>query len=82
MNLTNNVIALRSAYPIFNPELRSQLEINIAPFTDKPAEAVLSVEHTICAYLIAGARSLGSRLGSALGDRIARQFTKETYNAN
>lgn len=70
----NNVFPIRPAAPIFNNELRAQLEKSVAPHTENPVQVVTTVEHAICAYLIDAVRGFFTRLGNKTGDAIVSRI--------
>ena len=76
MEKTNdsNVLPFPGKPAIFNAELRSRLESGIAPFTDKQAAAVTTMEQIICTFIVARARSFCTDLAQRWGVKAAKKI--------
>jgi hypothetical protein len=65
------IIPIRSSPGVFGPGLREKLEESVKPYTDKPTEAVSSLENAFCVFLVSGAAALASKLGELAGRKVA-----------
>jgi len=65
------------SYALFAPPLRQKLEAGVTAYTDRPAEAVSSVEQIICTHLVAFCREFAVRMGTRAGEKLAGKMLGE-----
>jgi hypothetical protein len=63
----------QSNHALFNSGLRSKLEDGMKPFTEKHVEAVETLEHVLCTYLVTAVRSFAMRLATRAGEKAAKK---------
>jgi hypothetical protein len=62
----SNVHHIRPHAGIFNPAQRQRLEASLSSHTEKPAQAVDSVEQMLCVFFVEVARKTATALGTKL----------------
>ncbi len=72
---SDNVRPIREFRRVFGDNVRSRLEDSVKPYTEKPKEAVNSVENALCVFLVSEAGDLMTRLGQAAGKKFADVIT-------
>lgn len=59
-------------YPLFSPSLRKKMEDGVSGLTEKPAEAVQTLEQIICSTLISLFRQWITNLGKKAGEHLGK----------
>jgi hypothetical protein len=62
----SNVHPLKPHHGIFPDHLRRRLEESVKPHTEKPDQAISSVEQALCVFLVEVARKTAIALGKKL----------------
>ena len=70
MDHQDNVVQFPNKPALFNNDLKRQLVQGMQPYTEKPVEAVNTVEDVMCRFIIQGVRDVFTRLGNHLGRKI------------
>jgi len=69
----DNVIPFKGRSPIFSGELRNKMEQDLGRFSDKPQEAMISLEQVICTFLVSKAKEWATSFGSKIGKKVVEK---------
>ena len=66
----DNVLFMRAQNPIFTQELKDKMVLVLG--TEDAKQTVENMEHVICSHLILKLREIGTKIGTILGQKIAK----------